>query len=327
MNSDQWASSCWCWQICSDLCRRWHSAPMWSQTPFLTSMPSAWTRCSCAFVSMKLQMFGGELHVFSVSGFWCWFFSSVSGEDLERNDGSSSRPYYMSSGLHEILHRQEPRVKPDSSSWARLSWAPSPYLLRTSERWRGNVLGLNSETDGPRSVRMAPTRFDQTRRTSSPEPFQFLAFSLFLFQFFSAFSADSALLRVNPQDPCTNPEAAETGREREGGLTCSGWSYRRRRAWLNLWKIDISSSSTVVPFQGFHRTRVCSRGETLWEVKTGKKFLDFWFSSGRFPEYLQETSENSRRFLCQDEIKVQKSFSDHLLIYSQFSLQYDKSCF
>ncbi|KAF6727446.1 Choline transporter-like protein 5 [Oryzias melastigma] len=37
-------------------------------------------------------------------------------EDLERNDGSSSRPYYMSSGLHEILHRQEPRVKPDSSS-------------------------------------------------------------------------------------------------------------------------------------------------------------------------------------------------------------------
>lgn len=39
------------------------------------------------------------------------------GEDLERNDGSAARPYYMSSTLHEILSKntEEPAVNPTSS--------------------------------------------------------------------------------------------------------------------------------------------------------------------------------------------------------------------
>uniref|UniRef100_A0A3P8W7Q4 Choline transporter-like protein n=1 Tax=Cynoglossus semilaevis TaxID=244447 RepID=A0A3P8W7Q4_CYNSE len=37
-------------------------------------------------------------------------------EDLERNDGSSSRPYYMSPGLHRILHRGEEGSKSRSAS-------------------------------------------------------------------------------------------------------------------------------------------------------------------------------------------------------------------
>ncbi|XP_041861493.1 choline transporter-like protein 5-B isoform X2 [Melanotaenia boesemani] len=37
-------------------------------------------------------------------------------EDLERNDGSSSRPYYMSPGLHKILRKGEERAKSCASS-------------------------------------------------------------------------------------------------------------------------------------------------------------------------------------------------------------------
>lgn len=40
------------------------------------------------------------------------------GEDLERNDGSSSRPYYMSPGLHKILRKGEQGAKLCSGSWA-----------------------------------------------------------------------------------------------------------------------------------------------------------------------------------------------------------------
>lgn len=41
----------------------------------------------------------------------------VKGEDLERNDGSAARPYYMSSTLHEILFKDtgEPAVNSPSS--------------------------------------------------------------------------------------------------------------------------------------------------------------------------------------------------------------------
>lgn len=42
------------------------------------------------------------------------------GEDLERNDGSSSRPYFMSAGLHKILRRGEEGTKMCSASWAML---------------------------------------------------------------------------------------------------------------------------------------------------------------------------------------------------------------
>lgn len=42
----------------------------------------------------------------------------VSGEDLERNDSSSSRPYYMSPGLHKILRKGEESAKSCSVSWA-----------------------------------------------------------------------------------------------------------------------------------------------------------------------------------------------------------------
>lgn len=42
------------------------------------------------------------------------------GEDLERNDGSSSRPYFMSAGLHKILRRGEEGAKLCSASWAML---------------------------------------------------------------------------------------------------------------------------------------------------------------------------------------------------------------
>uniref|UniRef100_A0A3Q2DNM7 Choline transporter-like protein n=1 Tax=Cyprinodon variegatus TaxID=28743 RepID=A0A3Q2DNM7_CYPVA len=37
-------------------------------------------------------------------------------EDLERNDGSSSRPYYISPGLHKILRKGEERAKSSASS-------------------------------------------------------------------------------------------------------------------------------------------------------------------------------------------------------------------
>ncbi|MEQ2259276.1 hypothetical protein XENORESO_009286 [Xenotaenia resolanae] len=37
-------------------------------------------------------------------------------EDLERNDGSSSRPYYISPGLHKILRKGEERTKLSASS-------------------------------------------------------------------------------------------------------------------------------------------------------------------------------------------------------------------
>lgn len=46
----------------------------------------------------------------------CW--DLVPGEDLERNDGSSSRPYYMSAGLHKILRKGEEGAKLCTASWA-----------------------------------------------------------------------------------------------------------------------------------------------------------------------------------------------------------------
>lgn len=62
------------------------------------------------------------------------------GEDLERNDGSPSRPYYMSAGLHKILRRGEEGAKICAATWAMcglfqctvdsLSLSlTSPYLL------------------------------------------------------------------------------------------------------------------------------------------------------------------------------------------------------
>lgn len=65
----------------------------------------------------------------------CW--DMISGEDLERNDGSSSRPYYMSPGLHKILRRGEEGAKLGPASWAMCCHftelmtlsLTSPYLL------------------------------------------------------------------------------------------------------------------------------------------------------------------------------------------------------
>lgn len=49
----------------------------------------------------------------------CW--DPVPGEDLERNDGSSSRPYYMSTSLHKILRKGEEGAKSCTTSWNVLS--------------------------------------------------------------------------------------------------------------------------------------------------------------------------------------------------------------
>lgn len=35
------------------------------------------------------------------------FADANSGEDLERNDGSTAKPYYMSASLHRILGKKE----------------------------------------------------------------------------------------------------------------------------------------------------------------------------------------------------------------------------
>lgn len=40
-----------------------------------------------------------------------------SGEDLERNDGSPSKPYYMPQGLHRILNKNDQRGKKYAVSW------------------------------------------------------------------------------------------------------------------------------------------------------------------------------------------------------------------
>lgn len=51
----------------------------------------------------------------------CFLWDLVPGEDLERNDGSSSRPYYMSLGLHKILRKGDQGAKLSAGSWAMYS--------------------------------------------------------------------------------------------------------------------------------------------------------------------------------------------------------------
>lgn len=81
----------------------------------------------------------------------------VSGEDLERNDGSSSRPYYMSPGLHKILRKVEEDAKLGTTSWAMCGRftelvtlsLTSPYLLYVcggSGHLRASTVGLNIKT-------------------------------------------------------------------------------------------------------------------------------------------------------------------------------------
>lgn len=78
----------------------------------------------------------------------------ASGEDLERNDGSSSRPYYMSPGLHKILRKGEEGAKTCAASWVMhftkllALWLASPYLTCAwgSGRSRASTVGLNIET-------------------------------------------------------------------------------------------------------------------------------------------------------------------------------------
>lgn len=77
----------------------------------------------------------------------------VSGEDLERNDGSSSRPYYMSPGLHKILRKGEESAKSCAASWALCSHLLKslltfPYLLyvQGSGHLRASTVGLNMKT-------------------------------------------------------------------------------------------------------------------------------------------------------------------------------------
>lgn len=75
-------------------------------------------------------------------------------EDLERNDGSSSRPYYMSPGLHKILRKGEEGAKTCAASWVMhftkllALWLASPYLPCAwgSGRSRASTVGLNIET-------------------------------------------------------------------------------------------------------------------------------------------------------------------------------------
>lgn len=55
----------------------------------------------------------------------------VSGEDLERNDGSSSRPYYMSPGLHKILRKGEESAKSCAASWALCSQVFTHFSIST----------------------------------------------------------------------------------------------------------------------------------------------------------------------------------------------------
>lgn len=82
----------------------------------------------------------------------------VSGEDLERNDGSSSRPYYMSPGLHKILRKGEEGAKTCAASWVMhftkllALWLTSPYLPCAwgSGRSRASTVGLTLKLDAPR---------------------------------------------------------------------------------------------------------------------------------------------------------------------------------
>lgn len=144
----------------------------------------------------------------------------LSGEDLERNDGSSSRPYYMSPGLHKILRKGEEGAKLGAASWAMFGHftelltlsLTSPYLLYVwgSGRLRASTVGLNIKTGCTQAWSgMAWTWKDMlllqflaekawgTRKrplfTSSLEPTQILAFFSAMLMFFLISSLHSLL--------------------------------------------------------------------------------------------------------------------------------------
>lgn len=75
---------------------------------------------------------------FPCGGFW------RPGEDLERNDGSSSKPFYMSPGLHKILRRGELGAKFHPGSWGVSLCGPVGWKehsrLRLTGLMRHNVV-------------------------------------------------------------------------------------------------------------------------------------------------------------------------------------------